>query len=74
MENLKEVRCPVCNSAVKWDDTYDYEIQENERKLVLYKTGTCEKCKETVDYNITYQLENKKTEIIDHYYYHLREE
>ena len=55
MENLKEVRCPVCNSYVKWDDTYDYEIQENQGKLVLYKTGTCEKCKETVDYNITYE-------------------
>jgi hypothetical protein len=74
MENLNEVKCPICNSIVKWDDTYDYEIQESQGKLVLYKTGTCERCKETVDYNITYNLENKKTEIVNHYYYHLRED
>ena len=69
MENLKEVRCPVCNSYVKWDDTYDYEIQENKGNLVLNKTGTCEKCEEIVDYNIKYKLENKTTEIIDHYHW-----
>lgn len=67
MENIvNEIACP-CGGQVEWDDTYDYEIQESQKRLVLYKTGTCKKCQKTVDYNVSYTLADKKIEIIDTY-------
>ena len=67
MENIKnEIVCP-CGGQVEWDDTYDYEIQESQKRLVLYKTGTCKKCRKIVDYNVNYTLTDKKTEIVDTY-------
>lgn len=63
---MNEIVCP-CGGQVEWNDTYDYEIQESQKKLVLYKTGTCKICQRIVDYDISYTLTDKQNKIVAAY-------
>lgn len=59
------VICPKCGGEVVWDDTYDYEVQDD--RYVSLRTGTCEMCQCTVDYNVIYPFKEKQIVIIDSY-------
>lgn len=59
------VKCPECGGEVVWDDTYDYEVQND--RYVSRRTGTCEMCNLKVDYNIVYPFKEKQIVISDTY-------
>ena len=65
MDIEKDIVCPVCGGEIEWDDTYDHEMDSE--NYICHCVGTCVKCKENIEYDIIYQLCNKKTIIIDHY-------
>lgn len=59
------VKCPECGGEVVWDDTYDYDVEDDH--YVSLRTGTCEMCQLTVDYNVIHPFKEKQIIIMDTY-------
>ena len=59
------VKCPECGGEVVWDDTYDYEVQDD--RYVSLRTGTCEMCQLTVDYNVIYPFKERQVVVVESY-------
>lgn len=59
------VKCPECGGEIVWDDTYDYEVQDD--RYISMRTGTCEMCQLTVDYNVIYPFKDRQVVIVDTY-------
>jgi endogenous inhibitor of DNA gyrase (YacG/DUF329 family) len=59
------VKCPECGGEVVWDDTYDYEVLSD--RYVSLRTGTCEMCQLTVEYNVIYPFKDRQIVIVENY-------